>query len=360
MLQEPNEVYKNKSESLIKRFSAEMENAAADVPLEFVKWLIQKKAQWSSNTWRIYKGASMYFLTSIEPDFLEMDREQISKKDREKSKEINLAKGILSNEYSQTGEVVCKSRKNADRKTGAIDESRTSGNKFKSVPVKQKEIVFAALNKITRKGNEFSELAIAWLQAGIITGIRPSEWEHTELLGNTGDFYYSENDDEILKLVVKNAKHSHEMGSNRGNGDERTLIMTNLNEEDIKTVIKFYDLLQDFMQKYPFKKVYNRARQILHSGNTKSLPKSSKFITLYSARHQFVSDRKAIGEHPAFTAALLGHSSIKTAKTTYGRRASGKVSGGSMIMPCNEDVQRIIGNTPQFLLDNINNDDFNR
>ncbi|WP_201340218.1 site-specific integrase [Isorropodon fossajaponicum symbiont] len=197
-----------------------------------------------------------------------------------------------------------------------------------------------------------SRLAQKWIEVGIITGIRPNEWKNTKIRGNVSDFYYSENHDQVLRMVVQNAKYSK--GKNRSNGKHRTLIMTSLSEQDIIKILDFNSLLQKHIKtKGGFEEIYYSVRKCLYYANQKTLPKSSKYITLYSARHQFVSDRKSMNEHPAYTAALLGHASIKTAQSTYGRKTSGK-SRFSKVIPLDTDVKNILKNTPKSIMNEIN------
>ena len=325
-----NITYDNKSALLSKRFLKETGKNCNQNPVVFANWLIDQKTKWSAPTWRIYKNASIYLL----------------QKDAADHKNIIKAVTLLKNELSNNLERPCKTRIKAARSGKDEDrfDNRTSNNKFKSIPEKAKNSVFLALDAVKKNNpSSFADFAKDWINSSVITGLRPCEWRDLEIKGNSSDFYYSESDDDILRMVVQNAKFSEK--TNRTHGKTRTLIMSCLNQEDIMTVLSFYDKLQNIVKLGGnFEKIKRSVENVLFFANKKALPLSSKYITLYSARHQFVSNRKQMGENPISLAAVLGHGSIVTAQNTYGRKKSG--SGGvSMITASEEDIQKVIKST---------------
>lgn len=196
-------------------------------------------------------------------------------------------------------EHLCKSKVKATRVRVNKEQDRfnnhTSNNKFKSIPEKSKKSVFLAFDAIKKNNPEsMADFAKEWIDATIVTGLRPSEWEKMTIKGNMSDFYYSENGSEVLRMVVQNAKFSGNSG--RIHGKTRTLIMNRLSQADIMTILAFHNKLQDLIGQFgSFEKVAKSTTNVLLSANKKALALSSKYITLYSARHQFVSNRKANG-----------------------------------------------------------------
>lgn len=323
------DAYDKKSTLLSKRFLKETKQDSKQNPVVFANWLIEQKTKWSAPTWRLYKNAIIYLL----------------QQNKTQDKGVNKAIQLLKNELSNNPERPCKVKVKSVRSGGgARFESRTSSNKFKSIPKAAKKNVFQALDSIKKNNHEsLASFAKEWIDAGIITGLRPIEWKTVKIRGNTSDFYYSENNTQVLRMIVKSAKFSKK--TNRTHGSTRTLIMNRLNQSDIVSILSFHDKLQTLVKHSgSFEKLKKSVGNVLLSANKKALSSTSKYITLYSARHQFVSNRKQMGEDPISLAAILGHGSIATAKNTYGRKNSGSGSG-SMIVASEQDIQKVIKNT---------------
>lgn len=335
--------YQEKMDILISRFEKESGKSINENHQEYVRWLIFQKNRWVSSTWRIYKGASIYYFKNLLKTHSNAGIPDTLRK--------------LKLERSDRGVILCKKKSNA-RDKGESSNPRTSNNKFKSISSANKKKIFYELDKRANRAKsagtrEIALLAKLWISASIIVGVRPQEWSESKLIGDASSYKEPESPESVLRLVVKNSKYKE--GGSRTFGAERTLIMTELNQQDMESVVDFYVLLNKVVAQRTggFSKVYESVRGVLWSANSKAFSASQKYITLYSARHQFVSNRKAMGEHPIILAALLGHASVQTAMETYGLRRVGK-RGYSKVNPSSEDVDKVIKNTSEETIAKIN------
>lgn len=200
---------------------------------------------------------------------------------------------------------------------------RTSGQKLRRISPEDMSQIRAWL---ARHKSRWSALTIAWLQVGLITGLRPVEWQGARVIIVEGR----------PALLVENAKSTN----GRAHGKFRTLHLQDL---DLLHLDAIHVLLQVF-RKLEREGLWERARRgcvkTLHRACRSLWPGRKRFPTLYSARHQFAADAKASGLTPAELAALMGHAVSDTVAEHYGRRAHGR--GGFSMRADAEEVARII------------------
>jgi integrase len=72
-----------------------------------------------------------------------------------------------------------------------------------------------------------------------------------------------------------------------------------------------------------FEQYYMRCRKALQRACRQIWPRRESHITLYSGRHQFCANLKAVGRSRAEVAYAMGHGSEETAAAHYGKRRSG-------------------------------------
>lgn len=182
-------------------------------------------------------------------------------------------------------------------------------------------------------------------------------------------------------LVVKNSKNSH----GRANGSYRYILLdalpkidmrqlpvliTMLHEKHSEAVPKASDRNDESFDVYVSQSLQNqlkywltsdpKCQEILERSYKKRLNtyiyeknravKSGKdwnrqkpikeYPTLYSTRHQAVSDAKAAGMSPVVMAALFGHASVVTADRHYGRITDSWGSG--MVTPHQESINKVV------------------
>lgn len=183
-------------------------------------------------------------------------------------------------------------------------------------------------------------------------------------------------------LVVKNSKDSH----GRANGSFRYILLDKMDDENLKRVYSLIDMLhkkkeivakergvpanEDCFDNYVMQPLQNQLKYELESNTacqiiidrnykkklTGYINEKTRAIklgkdwsrkspirmypTLYSTRHQAVSNAKASLMNPVLMAALFGHASIVTAERHYGKQSDGW--GGSMVEPHPESIISVV------------------
>ncbi len=179
-------------------------------------------------------------------------------------------------------------------------EARTSQKKQKGLAPEEASALTAALAASTSR---YAHSARIWLQAGILTGLRPAEWREASF------------DPDTATLTVVNAKATN----GRGNGPMRRLRLHNLSRgerEIIQEMIRVAHGHEDF------RKLYGGVRKVLLVTARRVWPRRKLRISLYSSRHQWVANAKRIYDRRT-VAALAGHASAETAGHHYARRKRG-------------------------------------
>lgn len=175
---------------------------------------------------------------------------------------------------------------------------------------------------LLKANGKYDMLINLWLLCGILTGLRPSEWEHATFDSDLND-----------KLTVCNAKNSN----GRSTGEERILDLSDLSPVKLNGIIKFMDVLHGHVELTGnFARVYVRCRNRLSWVTSKIWP-NSKRPSLYSSRHQASADLKKSGATSLEIAEIFGHASCRTAQTHYGRKKWGESRGGRVRSLANID-----------------------
>ena len=144
---------------------------------------------------------------------------------------------------------------------------------------------------------------MAWMEAGIRTGLRPGEWAQATLdHPNPGG---------RAVLTVHNAKHTN----GRGHGVLRRIAL--LTPETEEWVRRHLALLRERQtQGISFATHYRNTRRALNRAYQRA---GTRGPSLYSARHQFKINARAAGISAWDLAYLMGHASTITAQCHYGR-----------------------------------------
>lgn len=199
-------------------------------------------------------------------------------------------------------------------------------------------------------------------------------------------------DDDAKVLAVKNSKDSH----GRANGSYRYILLDRMSNADMERLNSLIELLHhknesvaksrgvsaddDCFDNYVIQPLQaqlkyelennvrcqgiidrNYKKKLTSYGNEKNraikLGKAwsrtapiKMYPTLYSTRHQAVSNSKAADMNPVLMAALFGHASIVTAERHYGKQSDGW--GGSMVEPHPDSIVTVINGLTENQLTN--------
>ncbi|WP_027859745.1 site-specific integrase [Marinobacterium jannaschii] len=310
--------YQERVSKLLENYS---QKSAVDWDLDkdgLIKWLTTYRDTLSKASWRRQRAALVWFMREIEMD------PALSERIKEISTEGCLEKG-----------------------------TRTSASKAKNISEKDFNVLANELleqaekDSIKNQAPIYESLAmktLAFLWAGVITGLRPSEWESHEL-----------NIDE-RKLIVQNGKASN----GRSNGESRTIFLTEATEEEWE-VVKLHsgfvkNVASELPQGIPSDKAPNRYRDILeeespfsryqkscknriYAATKKLWPRRKKRPSLYTGRHQFSANLKSSRADLRAIAALMGHGTDRTATEHYGKGRYG--SGRSPARADDAEASRV-------------------
>ncbi|WP_240691019.1 site-specific integrase [Burkholderia cepacia] len=270
--------YLQRADSLLSRIADEMQlpEDAYPAPSDVVAYMKRHAHEWKWSTFRQYQ-ASLVCRYQIE---YERNGDRIFEA---------TADEIRALPYSN-----CK----PEREPG-----QTSSRKRKGIPKRDYDVLVANLAN-PKQGGDYAKRTALWLMAALSTGLRPCEWQKAEL-----------SEDESA-LVVQNAKATN----GRATGVSRTVPVRT---DDLPVIRAHLDALRELRAKgMTFNQIHNRCGEALNRACKAIWGKdSSKRYALYSARHQFAANTKAVAS-PEEVAALLGHSSTRTARRHYAPRRS--------------------------------------
>ena len=243
---------------------------------QFADWILANKPQWSKSTWYIYRQSALMKLASLDGSRRAITRLKLSQPPaRKPSKRVK---------------------------------------RFREPDLKR---VLLYLEKISR--SIYATHLGLWLRAGILTGLRPSEWKHCEL---NGDF-----------LRVKSEKFTDWCGLS----EYRTLSLKEFSNNNLAVIEAMVTLGRLLNADGSYERHMASCAQLLHDACVRlNLPP----YTLYSARHQAVSNLKAGGLSPSEISAVCGHKTTKGA-SGYGRKSSGW-NTENLIHANSEDINRVL------------------
>lgn len=282
--------YRSLARLLLARHDRERGAPWTHDPAGFLQWLDALRAQLKPASWRQYRAALVHVCQPEHPD---------------------LAASIQALDSS-----TCQRR-----------STRTSARKLKRLP--DKDLV-AIVDRLREDKHPFDALLTYWLMAAMATGLRPCEWQHAQLIERDG----------IPALRVQNAKHTHD----RAHGPTRTQLLPNITPENLRMVEQLLATVSG-VDDATFVRYYHACRDRLYYVNRRLWPKRPRYVTLYSARHQFIGDAKSAGLSRTEIAALAGHVSPQTAGKHYARGCSGR--GAVQVAADPADMARVRPDTHQ-------------
>ena len=286
------EDYILRAQQLLKRAKKELdipEYEDLDVR-QFVVWLSEKKETIARTTWRQYKSAVVFYLENHSDV-------QSSIEALEYLKEITSVGALTTTE-------------------------RTSSLKLKKISY---EDWLKLDGYLDTKNKKWHEQLRSWLRASVITGLRPVEWKSAVMFQYSG----------MPALKIQNAKATN----GRGHGPTRTLLLQDLEENDLKSIKTHLNNVRTFIGMDEYDYFYKGCAIALYKACRKCWPKRKKHITLYSTRHQFSANAKSSGFSRIEVAAMMGHAVDLTATIHYGRKTAGNEA--LSVMPLEDDVSRV-------------------
>ena len=260
---------------------------------EFVGWLVANRNLYAYATWRQYKSSALFVLQELnEPyiqeviDFLKNSAQTIDAKERQLVK-----------------------------RSSAKKQERVSVSDFSS-------LVSAIDSKVIK--SDYLLALKSWMSAGILTGLRPTEWATSQFVDGSDPV-----------LIVNNAKNTN----GRAHGDQRIIHLKNLSQKERDHIKYQVANANNWHGKGEYKRYYDNCASLLTRLGKFLWPRRKERPSLYSFRHQFCADAKATGLTLEEIAALMGHAVDDTATVHYAKRMVGK--NLCRVKPDPKDVLRI-------------------
>lgn len=287
------EDYEKRGNQLARRFRRELGMASeAEIdPREFASWLISLRVSLKSSVWRYYKQCVILLLTKVQ------------------SSDAEEAVQMIENDGAWEGEMEIKPRKRAT--TG---KRLTAAEKAKSIDYADYLRLDAYLQN--RMWSEHADTVRDWLRAGFATGLRPDEWAGTEVVVHSDDTHPNR---ERIYLFALNAKSTN----GRANGKMRTIEISDFDQQTLNAIYRMSDRGAKWATDGSFDSMQSRCAQTLYRADKRLWPKRSQTIALYTCRHQFILNMRAIDMREAEISAMLGHLVTETQLSHYGKRGRG-------------------------------------
>ena len=290
--------------------------------IAFIGWFMTLKATLKPGSWRMYRQSIYRFLRSMP----------------EGQDDVNEAMSILEHDTAIRSADALSGKKPKNENFTCVDgkeRNRSSSKKEKRFPEKDMDRIIHYLRHGSRSSRAIQ--LETWLKAGIITGLRPSEWQATQI---------SIIPDETTIhgrrawLFVINAKATN----GRGSGVVRTLDLSRLPNDLLQIVARQSENGRKWYIDGTFEKEQKETANLLSQIVHRMWPKRKYHYSLYSCRHQAVANWKSFGMSKMEIACLSGHRSIETATERYGRRTAGwqNIPENNIVRPVKEDMERAL------------------
>lgn len=262
-------------------------------PASFLEWLIarRKERNWSKKTWRKYRCAVRHWAA------------------------LCLMQGACGR--NETHMMTLLSDLSDDCKTPETAQAQSKfPNPTRRGPAKKQRFFRRSdANEIIANlahdcDSIYAEPLLHWLRAGLLTGLRPIEWQATEYVNSQ-----SEDGQNYRYLIVLNAKSTNF----RGSGVVRILDISDMSTSHLESIQYMSDVGYRMYVNGDWKKFYSQCSQLLNRTCKTIWPTGKpRCYSLYSCRHQFISNMKAAYD-PVTVALLSGHGSYESAQKNYAR-----------------------------------------
>ena len=296
--------YLERGQQLVKRYRKQAGLSTSNMltvdPVHFVNWLFSIKPTVTANAWRPYRQSAKAVLATIPHD------------DTEKAIAM-IDADITEAAETSTRDVPAKSSVTADGRRKL--PRNTSARKEKRFPKRDFDKVVNYLKYFSK--SKHADTLADWMIAGIATGLRPIEWQATDLeIKDDPESTFGRH----VWLYVMNGKATN----GRGNGAHRTIDLSGCQDETIAAVKRMSEIGMQWLVDKVYDSMQSQCAQLLYSVSNKLFRshERDKIYALYSLRHQFVANAKTY-QDPASISAMCGHIVTDTAITNYGKKRSG-------------------------------------
>jgi hypothetical protein len=296
------EGYIKRGQQLVKRYRKQTGLSTSNIltidPVHFVNWLFSVKPTVTADAWRPYRQSAKAVLATIPHDDTEKAIAMIDA-------DITEAAETSTREPTTAPVITSDGRPKLPRRTSALKEKR--------FPKREFDQVINYLKYFSK--SKHAEVLADWMMAGVATGLRPIEWQATDLeIKDDPESTFGRH----VWLYVVNAKATN----GRGNGAHRTIDLSGCRDETVAAVKRMSEAGMQWLVDGEYDQMQSQCSQLLYTVSNKLFRKRPKVYALYSLRHQFVANAKTYHD-PASISAMCGHIVTDTAISSYGKKRSG-------------------------------------
>jgi len=268
----------------------------------WVNWALSLKSAVRPSTWRQYRQSLLHCLSGMVSEDAGEAIALLATDIRERS--VDAYAGRRTRQIAASEDAAVNPEE-PRRKTSSLKEKRFPKHDFDRIRI------WLRTHSRSRRARALSH----WLQAGLLTGLRPSEWRavYLDVVPDERTIHGRR-----VRLYVLNAKATN----GRGPGDTiRTLDLSHFSDKEIFAVRQMADLGRLWSSEDRFKLEQAECAKLLTNVVRRLWPGRKYRYSLYSCRHQAIANWKSVMSRER-VAALAGHGSIVTAAENYARRRS--------------------------------------
>lgn len=214
-----------------------------------------------------------------------------------------------------------------------VKSTNTSARKKKSLTEKEEVLIRSELERMGQTPTSWGRQLLAYTECILLTGMRPIELHTAAVFQREVDFVEAGNSitdysGDWPMLVVRNGKQTN----GRSFGENRHLDLSQLNQKQllyIKIALSYaHQLNSPSDQLADYTSFYHALRQAFSRVISRLFNDRSRFISLYTYRHQCIADMKHDDSYSLLQiAAIVGHGNDLTATEHYGRKRMGRARG---------------------------------
>ena len=300
------EKYKKRALGIVTKFEKKTGNTINEAAEEFCTHLIQITSGKTQSNLRQIKASCSYYAMSLGFDSLSLSIQNLP----------------------------------SEQATSKSQGNNTSSQKKKYISAEDEKIIHNYLLKEIHSGDGCSywnKPTFVFVKAGLAVGLRPSEWQSSELLQEPDEFC-SLLEAPILKVL--NGKHTN----GRSYGEYRYIGLSKLDSQDVAMIKEALKLARNTKNssgvEISWDDYYVGISGRLYNITKRLFPRSKKRPSLYSCRHQLIANLKSAGYSLVDIACLSGHLTDVTATEHYGKRRFGN-KGGNLPEANPQDIGKI-------------------
>lgn len=279
--------------------------------VHFIHWALSLKAGLRPSSWRNYRRSLLHYLSGYPGN--EMDE----------------AIALLETDIIENSSAAAKPVRHPKAPSRPYKTSATKEKRFPAEDLERVKLYLRVRSRSTR-----ARTLSAWLSAGILTGLRPTEWKATDIrIIPDGRTVHGRR----VFLFVMNAKSSN----GRSTGHVRTLDLSLMEDDEIKPILAMSKAGREWGLNGVFAKEQNEHAKMLSAVLRQIWPRRKRHYSLYSCRHQAIANWKTTLSNEEVSA-MCGHAVIDTAIQSYGRRSAAWRVLPGMPRPLKEEVAIVV------------------